>query len=118
MACSYLFMEGKVSKSVRALFQMAMAEKLPKEVELEPLHTEQAVERALTQAQGLETMSRKQLRSMVALLEVRFHMLMSQLAAANSGVDIAQTQGRIRENTGMMAFLRHMLSVKEESNNA
>ena len=107
-----------MSRSMQALFQMAMAEKLPKEVELEPLHTEAAVEKALAQSKGLETMSRKQLRSMVALLEVRFHMLMSGLAAANSGVDIAQIQGRIRECTGMIAFLRHMLAMKEEGTNA
>jgi hypothetical protein len=107
-----------VSKSVKALFQMAMAEKLPNVAELEPLHTESAVEKALSQAQGLETMSRKQLRSMVALLEVRFHMLMSQLSSASSGVDIAQIQGRIRECTGIMAFLRHMLAMKEDGVNA
>jgi hypothetical protein len=45
-------------------------------------------------------------------------MLMSQLSSASSGVDIAQIQGRIRECTGIMAFLRHMLAMKEDGVNA
>lgn len=107
-----------MSKSVKALFHLAMSEKLPRDdVELEPLHTEAAIERALSQSEGLATMSRKQLRAMIALLEMRFHMLMAQLANSNSGVDIAQIQGRVRECTGMMAFLRHMLALKEETPN-
>ena len=99
---------------VRKMFNQAMKEELPSDSGLEPLFTEAAVEKAISQIEGLGTMSRKQLRSLIALHETRFHWLMSQLAVASSGVDIAQAQGRLRECTGLMAFYRHMLRAKEE----
>ncbi len=101
---------------VQSLFTQAMESKLPK-VDLEPLFTESAVDKALFQSQGLETMSRKQLRSLVSLMELRYHMLMSKLSKAAPGVEMVEVQGRLNESMGLMQFLRHLLFMKEEATN-
>lgn len=103
-----------MNKTIQTLFAQAMNEQLPKGTALEPLHTELAVEKALAQTVGLTSISRKQLRALVSLLEIRFHMLMSQLAISAVGPDSSQIQGRVREVSGLMAFFRHLLSAKEE----
>lgn len=103
--------------TARVLFKYAMDEKLPREAPLEPLYSEIAVEKAVANIADLDSASRKQLRALIALLEVRYQKLAADLTMASNGIDMAHIQGRVKECVGYLAFFRHMLSMKEIDTN-
>ncbi len=103
------------NRKVASLFGTAMLGKIPEAVRAgwEPLLTDGLLDKATERIEGLGSMSRKQLRSLIALMEFRYYTLMTELSQADSGIGIAQVQGRLREVMGTLAFFRELLNHKE-----
>ena len=75
----------------------------------EPTETQVAVDRLVKSLDGLHNIPKRQLRALIALLDLRILNYANALTAANDGATVSRLQGQVREASELMALFRTLL---------
>ena len=75
----------------------------------EPTDTQVAIDTLTKKVDGLHNIPKRQLRALIALLDLRVLSYSTALTQASDGASVARLQGQARECTELMALFRTLL---------